>query len=29
MSKERANTIIYYSPNGESHIEFLEKSRKE
>jgi len=29
FSKERANTIIYYSPNGESHIEFLEKSRKE
>ena len=29
LSKERANTIIYYSPNGESHIEFLEKSTKE
>jgi transposase len=29
LSKERANTIIYYSPNGESHIEFLEKSNKE
>jgi putative transposase len=29
MSKERANTIIYYSPNGENHIEFLEKSNKE
>jgi transposase len=28
-SKERANTIIYYSPNGENHVEFLEKSRKE
>ena len=29
LSKERANTIIYYSPNGENHVEFLEKSRKE
>jgi len=28
-NKERANTIIYYSQNGESHIEFLEKSTKE
>ena len=28
-NRERANTIIYYSPNGESHIEFLEKSTKE
>jgi putative transposase len=29
FSKERANTIVYYTPNGESHVEFLEKSRKE
>jgi len=29
FSKERANTIIYYSSNGESHVEFLEKSTKE
>lgn len=29
LSKERANTIIYYTPNGENHVEFLEKSRKE
>jgi len=29
LSKERANTIIYYSPNGENHVEFLERSTKE
>jgi hypothetical protein len=23
LSKERANTIIYYAPNGESHIDFI------
>jgi putative transposase len=28
-SRERANTIVYYTPNGESHVEFLEKSTKE
>lgn len=29
FSKERANTILYYSPNGESHVEFLKRSTKE